>query len=54
MNNDLNNNNRDNIVQSNVESVQNSTNQFTQTFQDETMKKKERMAEIGFLISIFG
>ena len=29
-------------------------NNFVQSFQDETMKKKERMCEIGFWLSILG
>lgn len=29
-------------------------NQFTQTFQDETTKKQEKMCECGFWLSIFG
>lgn len=32
----------------------NSTNQFVQTFQDETVKKQEKMCEIGFWLSLFG
>lgn len=31
-----------------------SSQQFAQTFQDETTKKQEKMCEIGFWISIFG
>jgi len=40
----------------NQQPVQQATNsnQFTQAFQDETLKKKEKMCEIGFWISIFG
>lgn len=34
--------------------IQNNFNQFTQTFQAETDKKKEKMCEIGFWISILG
>lgn len=29
-------------------------NQFTQTFQEETTKKQEKMCEVGFWLSIFG
>ena len=29
-------------------------NNFVQSFQDETMKKKEKMCEIGFWLSILG
>ena len=32
----------------------NMNNNFVQSFQDETMKKKERMCEIGFWLSILG
>lgn len=35
------------------QSVQN-VNQFTQTFQNETTKKQEKMCEVGFWVSLFG
>ena len=34
--------------------ISNNNNNFVQSFQDETMKKKERMCEIGFWLSILG
>lgn len=34
--------------------VQNNANQFAQTFQDETNKRKEKLCEIGFWLSILG
>ena len=33
---------------------QNNVNQFTQSFQNETIRKQEKMCEIGFWFSIFG
>jgi len=33
---------------------QNNVSQFTQTFQNETTKKQEKMCEVGFWLSLFG
>ncbi|MGN1355126.1 MAG: hypothetical protein ACI4WP_00455, partial [Bacilli bacterium] len=33
---------------------QNNVSQFTQTFQNETIKKQEKMCEIGFWLSLLG
>ena len=50
----MNNQNLNNNVQNVEQSVQNNANQFAQNFQDETMKRKEKLCEIGFWISICG
>lgn len=44
----INNNNQMNNIN------QNNMNQFTQNFQSETIRKQEKMCEIGFWFSIFG
>ena len=36
------------------QSIQNNANQFAQNFQDETNKRKGKLCEIGFWISILG
>lgn len=38
----------------NQQPILNNTNQFTQTFKEETTKKQEKLCEIGFWVSIFG
>lgn len=42
------------INQNNAGQVQNNINQFTQTFQNETTKKQEKMCEVGFWLSLLG
>lgn len=41
-------------IQMNYQQPINNVNQFTQNFQDETDKRKEKLCEIGFWISIVG
>lgn len=48
------NNNQMNYDPNTGQPINNNQNNFAQTFQDETMKKKEKMCEIGFWISILG
>ena len=50
----MDNQNLNNNVQNAEQPVQNNANQFAQNFQDETMKRKEKLCEIGFWISICG
>ena len=38
----------------NNQNINNNQNNFAQTFQDETMKKKEKMCNVGFWLSILG
>jgi len=43
------------LNQNNMEQpIQNNVSQFTQTFQNETIKKQEKMCEVGFWLSLFG
>ena len=56
-NNQMNNMNQNNMNQNNMNQNnmnQNNVNQFTQSFQNETIRKQEKMCEIGFWFSIFG
>lgn len=51
--------NQNNIVNNNpqnnvLNNTQNANNQFTQTFQNENIKKQEKMCEVGFWLSIIG
>lgn len=41
-------------IQNNYQEPINDANQFAQNFQDETNKRKEKLCEIGFWISILG
>jgi hypothetical protein len=57
MNNNFNNqniNNQMNYDPNTGQPINNNNNNFVQSFQDETMKKKEKMCEIGFWLSILG
>lgn len=56
MNNNFNNQNINNQMNYDPNTGQpiNNNNNFVQSFQDETMKKKEKMCEIGFWLSILG
>lgn len=57
MNNNFNNqniNNQMNYDPNTGQPINNNDNNFVQSFQDETMKKKEKMCEIGFWLSILG
>ena len=63
MNNNMNNSNNNNstdpymTMTSEARSEQNmavNSNQFTNTFQNETVKKQEKMCEVGFWLSIVG
>ncbi len=42
------------LNQNNYQQPVQNVNQFTQTFQNETTKKQEKMCEIGFWLSLFG
>lgn len=48
------NNNQINYDPNTGQPINNSQNNFAQTFQDETIKKKEKMCTIGFWLSILG
>lgn len=48
------NNNQMNYDPNTGQPINNSQNNFAQTFQDETMKKKEKMCNVGFWLSILG
>jgi len=50
----MDNQNLNNNVQNTEQPIQNNANQFAQNFQDETNKRKEKLCEIGFWISILG
>ena len=50
----MNNDNLSNQENTTTQTTDNQQSQFTQTFQDETTKKQEKMCEIGFWISIIG
>lgn len=48
------NNNQMNYDPNTGQPINNSQNNFAQTFKDETMKKKEKMCNVGFWLSILG
>lgn len=48
------NNNQINYDPNTGQPINNNQNNFAQTFQDETMKKKEKMCNVGFWLSILG
>ena len=48
------NNNQMNYDPNTGQPINNNQNNFAQTFQDETMKKKEKMCNVGFWLSILG